>query len=78
MSEDHALPRSSDRMAPRTDNHTAALIALALFLSHVVNRQFAAKMLARHRIPITTARRILATPHRRYGGGQASHGAHPE
>jgi hypothetical protein len=52
-------------MTPRTDHFTAASIALALFLRHMVSHRFAAELLARRGVPLAIARRVLTTTRRR-------------
>jgi hypothetical protein len=52
-------------MTPRTDDQTAAWIALAVFLRHVVDRKFSAYLLSRRGVPEATATRVLETLRRR-------------
>jgi hypothetical protein len=52
-------------MIPRLNATTAMLIDAAIILLPLVGRQEAAKMLARHKVPLMLAVRVLVVPHRR-------------
>jgi hypothetical protein len=58
-------------MTPRTDHRIAALIALALFLRHMVGHNAASSLLVRHGLPLATVRRVLSTSRRRCRAGPA-------
>lgn len=53
------------RMTLRTDDQTAAWIALAVFLRHTVDREFAACLLTRRGVSVATIARVMETLRRR-------------
>lgn len=52
-------------MTPRTDLRTSSLICLALYYRIWLGHVEAAKLLARHCVPLPIARRVLTTYRRR-------------
>jgi hypothetical protein len=52
-------------MTPRTDDQTAAWIALAVFLRHIVDRKFSACLMSRRGVSEVTVTRVLETLRRR-------------
>jgi hypothetical protein len=55
----------SEKLQPRTDLLTASRLDFGLTLLPVIGRQNAARILARHNIPVRLVLRVLASPSRR-------------